>query len=67
MNRYFIKCLMFTNNNNIKLKQEINGKIILYSHCIGCSFKKFTTINNEEIGVLLKNFGLNIKQCYLTA
>ena len=32
-------------NHNIKLKREIDGKISLYSHCIGCAFKKFATID----------------------
>ena len=41
MNLYYIKCLKFTNNCNIKIKREIDGKINLYSPCIDCGFEKF--------------------------
>ena len=44
MNLYCIKCLKFTNINNIKIKREINGKII-YSYCVNYGFKKSETIN----------------------
>ena len=53
MNVYCIKCLKFT-NNNIKMKHEIDGKIDLYVHCIECGFKKFGTIDKEELSDLLK-------------
>ena len=45
---------MFTKNNNIKIKRLINGKINIYSCCNDCSFKMFSTINEEEISDLLK-------------
>ena len=32
MNFYYIKCLMFTKNENIETKRETDGKINLYSH-----------------------------------
>ena len=32
MNLCYIKCLMYTKNNNVKLKRDIDGKIILFSH-----------------------------------
>ena len=54
MNLHCIKCLMFTKNNNIKLKREIGGKVNIYSRCIGCGFKKFAAIIKEEIKYLLK-------------
>ena len=54
MNFYCIKCLMFTKNNNIKLKFKIDAKINLYSGCIGCGFKKFATIDKEELRDLLR-------------
>ena len=40
-------------NYNIKLKREIDGKISLYSHCIGCAFKKFATTDTRKISDLL--------------
>ena len=49
MNLYFIKCLMFTKNNNIKTKRRINRKINLCSYFFGYGFKKFASINEEEI------------------
>ena len=49
-----IKFLVFKRNNNIKLYREIDRKINLYSRCIGCDFKMFKTINEEEISILLK-------------
>ena len=54
MNFYCIKCLMFTKNNNINLKFKIDAKINLYSGCIGCGFKKFATIDKEELRDLLR-------------
>ena len=37
---------------NIKLKCKLDGKINLYS---GCGFKKFDTIDEEELSYLLKD------------
>ena len=56
MNLYRIKCLMFTKYNNIKLKHETDGKINVYARCNDCSFKKFATIDEEEISDLLIKF-----------
>ena len=53
MNVYCIKCLMFTKNKNIKIKREINGKSIFYSSYNDCVFKKFVTIDKEELKDLL--------------
>ena len=47
MNLSCIKCLMFTQNNKIKLKCEIDRNTNLYSHFINCGFKKFATIDKE--------------------
>ena len=44
---------MFTQNNNSKLKREIDRKTNLYSHFIDCGFKKFVTIDKEELSELL--------------
>ena len=46
--------LKFTNNNNIKIKHKIDGKINIYSYCVNCDFKKFETINEDELSDLLK-------------
>ena len=48
MNLYGIKCLMFTEGNNIKIKREIDGEISTYSWCNDCGFKKFETIIEER-------------------
>ena len=45
---------MFTKDRNIKRKREIDEKINLYFCCIDCGFKKFETIDNEELSYLLK-------------
>ena len=50
----FTKKITILNNINIKLKREIDGKINLYSRCNDWSFKKFATIDEDEIGDLLK-------------
>ena len=55
MNRYRIKCLMFTKNNNIKKIHESDEKINIYSHCNDCSFKNFASNDKEELSDLLKN------------
>ena len=38
MNFYCIKYLKFTHDKNTKIKDEIDGKTNLYSHCIECGF-----------------------------
>ena len=45
---------MFTKNTNIRIKRKIDGKIHCYPWCIDCGFKKFETINGEELNGLLK-------------
>ena len=40
---------MFTKNIEIKVKRKADGKINLYSRCIGCCFKMLATIIEEEI------------------
>ena len=44
---------MFT-KITIKIKSEIDGKNNFYSRCIDCAFKKFETIDKEELSDLLK-------------
>ena len=52
MNVYCIKCLMFSENKNIKVKRKIDGKINIYSRCNDCSFKKFPAIDKEKLSDL---------------
>ena len=54
MSLYYIKCSLFTKNRNIKIKCETDRKIILYSSCIDCNFKKFETIDEGELSYLVK-------------
>ena len=54
MNLYCIKCLIFTKNNNIKVKHEIDRKINIYFCCNDYSFQKFATIDKEGLSDLLK-------------
>ena len=50
-----IRFLMFLKNNNIKVKRQIDGKVNLNSCSIVCGFKKFATIDKEELSDLLKD------------
>ena len=62
---FCIRCLKFIKNNDFKIKQEIDGKVNLYSHCIDCGFKKFEIIDKEELSDLLKvETRVYMKQCY---
>ena len=45
---------MLIKNKNIKTKYKAGRKIILYSHCIDCGFKKFETTDEEELSYLLE-------------
>ena len=49
MNLYYIIFSKLADNNVIKIKCEIDGKINLYSYCIDCGFKKFETIDKDEL------------------
>ena len=46
---------MSTKNKNIKIKREVDGKISPYSCCINWGFKKFETIDGEELSHLLES------------
>ena len=48
MNLYSIKCLQFTNNNNIRIKDEINREINLYFQGIDGVVTKFETIEEKD-------------------
>ena len=54
MNLYCIKCLMIKKNKNIKIKHKTVEKINLHSRCTDCGFKKFETIDEEELSYLLE-------------
>ena len=55
MNLCCIKCSQFMNNNYIKIKREIDGKINPYSECVDYFFKRFATMEEEKLGDLLRN------------
>ena len=40
-NLFYDKGTKFTNNNKIKIKREVDGKVNFHSYCIDCGFKKF--------------------------
>ena len=54
MNLYCIKCSIFTKNSNNTIRQDIDGKIHIYSRCIGCGFKTFESSDKEELIYLFK-------------
>ena len=49
---------MFSKNRNIRTKCKTDGKINIYSSCIGRGFKKLETIDQEELIFLIKKFNL---------
>ena len=56
MNLYCTECSKLTNNNNnIKIKGDIERKINIYTLCIDCGFKNIETIDKEELEALLKS------------
>ena len=55
MNHYCNKCLIFTKSNNIQLKRKRDGKFNHYYRYSGSCFKRFATIDEEEIRNLLNN------------
>ena len=54
MNFYCIKCLVFRRNRDIKIKCKTDGKNNLYCCSMDCGFKKFETIDEEDLSYLLK-------------
>ena len=67
INLYCIKCLIFAQNGNNKIKCEIYGKINLCSRCIDSGFKKGWNYLWRRTEFFIKGFNLFIKQCYLIA
>ena len=49
MNLYCIKCLKFTNSDNVEIKHEVDGKINLHSYCFECGFENVENIDREEL------------------
>ena len=52
---HYLKCLILTKYNNIKVKPKIDEKTNLYFRCIGCGFKNFGTIDKVELSGSLKD------------
>ena len=53
LNVYLKKCLKFQNENDIKIKRKVDGKVNLYFY-FKCNFKKFETIDKEDLSGLLE-------------
>ena len=51
---YSITYSKFTNNKNIRIKYEANGKINLYSYSNDNGFRRFWPIDKEELTQVLK-------------
>ena len=49
-----MKYPMFKKSRNIRIKYKIDGKTNLYSFCINCGFKKFESLDEEELSYLLE-------------
>ena len=49
-----MKYLMLTKSRNIRIKCKNDGKTNLYSFCINRGFKKFESIDEEELSYLLE-------------
>ena len=58
MNLCYIKCLKFANNNNIKIKNKIDGNINPYSYCNTCGYEKFEAIEEDKLKFLIENDNL---------
>ena len=58
MNLCCIKCLKFANNNNIKIKNKIDGNINPYSYCNTCGYGKFEAIEEDKLKFLIENDNL---------
>ena len=54
MNLYCIQCSKLTSNNNIEIKCDIDGKSNPSYYYSNFGFKKFETIDEEELTNLLK-------------
>ena len=44
---------MFSKNSNITIKRKIYGERNLYSRSMDCGFKKFKTIDKEQLSYIL--------------
>ena len=50
MNLYYIKCLMFTKNNSIKI---LILRMMLLSNCVVCNSKKSKFIKEQEASEII--------------
>ena len=51
MNLYCIECLMFTKSNKIQVKRKRDGKINLYSRCIGSCLKSLGLLMKKKLEI----------------
>ena len=52
MNLYYIKCLMFTKNNSIKI---LILRMMLLSNCVVCNSKKSKFIKEQEASEIISS------------
>ena len=52
MNLYYIKCLMFTKNNSIKI---LILRIMFLSNCVVCNSKKSKFIKEQEASEIISS------------
>ena len=65
INLFCIKYQKITNNrNNNRIKQELDGKVRLYSECIDLRFKNIGSIYKEDLDYLLEELSIEKKSRY---
>ena len=65
INLFCIKYQKITNNrNNNRIKQELDGKVRLYSACIDLRFKNIVSIYKEDLDYLLEELSIEKKSRY---
>ena len=57
MKSYCLKCKQDTENINLRVSNDSNGKTMLSSKCAKCGSKKSRFIKNQEAKGLLSNLG----------
>ena len=65
INLFCIKYQKITNNrNNNRIKQELDGKVRLYSECIDLRLKNIMSIYKEDLDYLLEELSIEQKSRY---
>ena len=65
INLFCTKYQKITNNrNNNRIKQELDGKVRLYSECIDLRFKNIVSIYKEDLDYLLEELSIEKKSRY---